>query len=104
MDDALFSSIARLAIPVKDGVGEIRVEFGEGIGNEDRVVGDVAGALICYRDGPGPAADLYLAPTEDRAERTAGVDDRHGAFGMIGHIEQGAVRRKGATPRLGAYC
>ena len=94
MDDALLSEIACLSIAVKDRVGEIGDDFGEGIGNEDGVVGD--------RDGPGPAADLNFVREDDWAERAASVDDRHSAFGVVGDIEQGTVRRQSAAPRLGA--
>src|SRR5215471_9134926 len=103
MNDALLPEIAPLAISVKDGVGEVGIELGKGLGNEDGVVGDVAGALIGDRDGPRPAADLHFCQTDDRAERLAGVDDRHGAFGLVGYIENRAVRRQGTAPGLGAH-
>ena len=99
----MLSEIASLAIAVESGVGEVGVEFGEGVGDEDRVVGDVAGALIRDRDGGRSAANLY-GPVEDRVERIAGDDDRHGAFGMVSHIEEepSGVRAqpRGSVPPL----
>src|SRR6185295_16374256 len=59
VDNPSLSEIACFAIAVEVWVFEIRIEFGEDLGDENRVVGDVAGASICDRDGGGSAADLH---------------------------------------------
>ena len=79
----------------RDGVDEVGVALGEDLGDEDRVVGDVAGAPIRDRNSGGIASNLH-GPVEDRVERIAARDDEdgYGALGMVRHIEQGAVRVK----------
>ena len=100
VDDPSLPEIACLTIAVESGVFEVGIEFGEDLGDKDRVVGDVAGAPIRDRNGGGSTAHLH-GPVEDRVKRIAGDEDRYGARGMVSHIEQRAVRRQGAASRLG---
>src|SRR5262249_47348202 len=92
--------ITRLTITVEIGVVEVGVEFGEDVGDKDRVVGDVPGALIRDRNGGGSTTHLY-GPIEDWVERISSDDDGYGARGMVSHIEQRAVRSQGAASRFG---
>src|SRR5215469_16841433 len=93
VDNSLFSLIASFAIAIKDRVGEGGVEFGEGVGNEDRIFPgspfmpliNVLGVLR-DSDRPGSTANAH-GPLVDRTERVLGANDRHSAFGMIGNIE-----------------
>ena len=78
---------------------EVGVEFGEDLGHEDRVVGDIAGAIIRDRKGGGIAPDIHGADDRPRGS----IDDGHGTVRMVSHIEQGAVRRQRAAPRLCAH-
>ena len=47
------------------------------------------------------AVGLRPTSTAPTTVPRGGVDDGHGARGMVSHIEQRAVRRQGAAPRLG---
>ncbi len=71
-------------------------------GDEDGFVRVVVVAVIRDRNGGGIASNLH-GPVEDRVERIARDEDGYGALRMVRHIEQGAVRRQGAAPRLGAH-
>jgi hypothetical protein len=53
VNDPLFSKVAPLTIAVEVGVNEIRVEFGKDLGDENRVVRDVAGALSVIASAKG---------------------------------------------------
>ena len=56
-------------------------------------------AVIGDGNGGGIASDIDFP--YDRPQGR--VDDGHGAFRVVGDIEQRAIRRQRAAPRLGAY-
>ena len=102
VDDPLFPEIARLTIAVESGIFEVGVEFGEDLGDEDRVVGalPVPLSVIAMAVGLRPTC---TAPSRIGFSGLLVIEDGYGALGMVRHIEQGAVRCQGAAPRLGAH-
>ena len=101
VDDPALPEIAHLTTNV-EGVDEVGVEFGEDLGDEDGFVRVVAVTVIGDRNGGGIPFNLH-SPVEDRVERIARDDDRYRSLRMVRHIEQIAVRRQRAAPRLGAH-
>ena len=80
----------------KSGLSSAKIWVTKTVSSASSVV-----TVIRDRKGGGIASNWH-GPDGDRVERIASEEDGNGALGMVRHIEQIAVRRQRAAPRLGA--